>query len=284
MRLRSVAPVLFDTGTMRVLPTKVRSPLTHYLMGGKTFDIIFEETGPAVPVIDYQVDHAFSGVAEHVMKKLIDELGISPPSAFKATRLSDYWALVLMSHYAGDMGESTVREKMLSREEDLLDASYLDLLDQDAIYDMIDVGDQKTATAFVEETNKAKADRKGLVDCVNAMVREFFGPAAATKKPKKDDAAVAAGTCKSKTEWCASVKCEWKAVVELQMPVGGKVVVDDHYGRFLVSIHSRGPKSVSWTRRGGPEAARLALAWLWRQHADVCPGVAVPSHFLEDDG
>jgi hypothetical protein len=113
------------------------------------------------------------------------------------------------------------------------------------------------------------------------MVAELL-PVARAKKRAKLSSTAENKIAAAKKVWQAKLRCEWKSIVEADKPPEGRVFVYDSKGMFKVSILGRGPKSFSWTCRGGSAAAACCLKWLWTTRIEILGG-DMPPHLDLDD-
>lgn len=138
-------------------------------------------------------------------------------------------------------------------------------------------GEQKAVREFQRDREAAKTRRSETHASVKALVSTMFPAPKARAKHKAAPKKVAA----AKSAWVAKLKCAWRDMVESDAPDCAKVLVDNTAGAFRVSIHGKGPKSYSWTLRGGVQAAIKSLSFLWYHHTKET-GIEPPVHLVLD--
>jgi hypothetical protein len=152
-------------------------------------------------------------------------------------------------------------------------------------------GDQKLARGFLDKWRNADAKRDKFIDNTKLMVEKLFPAVTAAKvtaKAKKQTAVAAKAAAraapppKTKAEWQSSIKCQWKDAVTADAPPSSKVVVNEERGFFKISVLGCGPRHFSWTTRGGEQAAKCCLKWLWGNYIKVVK-CELPAHLDFDD-
>jgi hypothetical protein len=286
--LRLLWRVFFTLDALRVLPTMTLSPLhRHVAKCATTYDqgqFLFERTGDPTEVVLWQCDRAFATVPEASLKALADELGAIEGDTLKSTegKYTDKLALMLIMIIKDGLSIKELKALMLKRnlEEDDLAASYLDELTDDAVADVVLLGDQKQSKEIIKERKGAVKRRLAAATSTIKMVgavAPILGPMVAPALSKKARSKAALELKGYQDRIYARLDTDCKSLIFDEKPLACRVDVDMGNGRYRCFYDGFKDKSVSWTKRGDKAAALdvLQLAWHWNE---LATGQGMPAH------
>ena len=252
----------------------VMSPLHNFLRDAPCADlnIMAKWADDPVPALEYQARRGFLGVPESSMQKLAKDLNVErlDEPLVDGLPLDMHLTSECIATVLPDLTEPQFQQAMRSRVCDatrLGDNGLNDFLDGDELVEILDASEHKAMKKYQERTDAAKQVRTDCLAYIDPLVTKKYD-ADQDKKKRKVAKKVAAPwlTEKGANRWWASVKGDME-FINAHRPVGvGNVVQDDDNGRFLTYYPKRRRVSVSWTKRGIPEACVIVLKQLWDWH------------------
>lgn len=142
----------FETDDIKVVPTKPLSPLHAFLKGSSldsTMGPVFGQTASPISLVAWQAEHGFIGVAEGPLRALMREISgeqeiMSPPELTDELE-SDKLVLALVHSILQDVTREQALQILMTRscKEDPMATSYIDDFSEEAVSDVILIGDSK---------------------------------------------------------------------------------------------------------------------------------------------
>ena len=280
----------FSLEGLEVLPVEPCSPL--HLRVARRVDgdsFVFRSTGLPLPVLDWQVTNGFPHVGETTLRMLCDDEGIdtTAPLGLTDVPVTFRLALLLIQFWKADLTPEEAMKILLSRtvKEDTLGCAVIDDLDDEAIADVVLLGDQVQSREFLKRRAKAVTERHNLKVAAQTTVHRLFPAHALTVAPARSKAKERANANALATEMTRWVEKLHKDPVDALMddkPLMARVHVDVPSGRFRCFYKGFKDRSFSWTLRGQPSAVRCALRQMWEWN-DASTGSGIPLHLVLDE-
>lgn len=242
-----------------------------------------------VPLLEYQAEHAFSGVPEKFLRKLYGHMGKPAPDIQAGEDYECQLALGLMQDLLHELNPEQTKQMLRARATvQAEDSNFLEVLDSFASSEVLDDvagrAEKQFCKTLVNDARGGSSRREELfakidktVSRVAATGGKKVSKAAAKAKAKASRSHAAKGL--SDKRWWNSVRGD-ASFVELHGPPVGRIVKDDDNGRFFVVYPGEHRKSVSWTQRGMNSASIAALQWWWTYHTRATG--EVPPQFVSD--
>ena len=273
---------------LMVVPTKPISPLHLHLLRDappNPSGPCFKRTKVDIDVMKWQAEHGFPGLSESVLRKLLDEYGIEDAVSPALTDASaeDQMALALSRSM---LPESTTQEELLAimcartLGEQEAESGFLHDLSDEAVRDVVILGDQSKTTEFLKNRVEAKTNYQKKITDVLRMVEHLLpkiGPLMSKAKTTAANKKADRENKKLSERWYRDLKTKYKEMVVSDKPGAARVHVDDSNGRFRCFYKGFANKSFSWHERGGEHAAKMALQQMWTWE-ELATGRKAPAH------
>lgn len=259
---------LFTFEACHVVATKVTSPLYKRIQLGADAPLgavsFMSTEANKVPVLQWQAARAFPGVPECQLRQLHRQLALasSPDEVLQEEDV----ILALMRSVTKDLSEEAAYRALCGRKvkdvgEDwaLADIHAEEVRDVVVVKDAKDVEDAKKGQTQQRLREKVLRKRARIAVTNHFAAKPMTAKAKAMSKPAYQDPV-------SESSFRNFQPGTQMAFMKRWAPAGGTIVEDNPNGRYLAAYPNAGRVSVSWTRRGSQDTARMVLQWLWARH------------------
>ena len=251
----------FGVDDFSVLSVSVMSPLRVLTVGGAISGgfKFGGEAAESVPFLAWQANRGFAHVPESILSMLCDDADLSTVMpAITDVPQADILALLLIMKQFPEIGVAEARAIMYRRnhEEDELGQSYLDDWDEEAVADVVIVGDAAKTKAFMKERANAvtrrataRANTERLLDtcfepCKKGLKLKQRANRKNAQRREEEDLA------RRRHESTVALRQDSKQFLLDRKPGPARVYVHDREGRFKLNYPGFKGKSVAWQERG----------------------------------
>lgn len=270
--------VTLSIDDLLVVPAAPLSPVHCHIrkLTGRS-NFVFESARDPLALIDFHAGRGFLGIEEGVLRALCRSEGMMAieDTASPDLPVSDQMVLELCLAMVPGLTKEAAHALLVRRnlKSDLNTLSYCDFWDEEAVDDVILLGDSRATKDFLKERkNAVKKVETTKANVTKLMSLRFDHSAAAApanrkaRTTKKAADKVAQDRAAMKTRFRADMeKDALKAMYKYLPPVGG-VCTDTSNGRFQLRYPHLGRVSLSWTLRGQDSAIDQTLRQMWTWH------------------
>lgn len=249
---------------------------------------LFQCIGGATPLLQWQAQHGFAGVAKSVVARVAQEHCVESAKLPQDEDHSEALTLAVIMRILGAMPMQeamTILLKASKATETPLSDGACELSDE-VVHDVCLLGEQTETVKFLkeiraEQATRAEARTRVMRVCERVFPKSREAAADGAKKGTKASLAKAAAEAAARRErfYAAARALPFETLRKEAPPVACYMFCDERNGRFLVAYPGHPRRSFSWTQRGQELAALFALQHLWEVHSSDT-GAPIPAHIL----